>query len=107
MITLNIYYKGVDGAVKNFVDDMVESKTVEKIRSNPGNLRYQYFYPVDDPDTILLIDSWESQEAIDTHHASPMMDTIAKLREKHMITMEVERYISDEIPDSDKKFIVE
>lgn len=107
MITLNIYYSGVDGAVKRFMDEMVESGTVEKIRSNPGNLRYQYFYPVDDPDTVLLVDSWDSQEAIDDHHASPMMETITKLRNKHMLSMKVERYLSDEIPDTDKNFILE
>ena len=47
------------------------------------NLRYEYYLPfgeekaVDDTsETILLIDSWENQEAIDLHHASPMMKTI-------------------------------
>lgn len=56
---------------------------------------------------LLLIDSWESQEAIDLHHNSPMMKTILELREKYNLTMKVERYISDKdgIPESDKKFI--
>jgi quinol monooxygenase YgiN len=30
-----------------------------------GNLRYQYFQPLDDPETVLLIDSWTDQAAID------------------------------------------
>lgn len=56
---------------------------------------------------LLLIDSWESQEAIDLHHNSPMMKTILELREKYNLTMKVERYISDKdgIPESDKKYI--
>ena len=38
----------------------------------------------------------------------PMMDTILKLREKHNLHMNVERYISnDEIPETDKKYIKE
>ncbi len=57
---------------------------------------------------LLLIDSWENQEAIDVHHGTPMMDTIFKLREKYNLHMKVERYISnDEIPETDKKFIKE
>ena len=86
---------------------MIKSGTVEKIRSESGNLRYEYFQPIDDPETILLIDSWKDQAAIDIHHASPMMNTIAALREKYGLKMKVERYISDEngISDTDKKFI--
>ena len=57
---------------------------------------------------ILLIDSWENQEAIDAHHTSPMMNTITKLREKYNLRMKVERYVSDKgIPDTDKQFIKE
>ena len=63
---------------------------------------------LDDEETVLLIDSWENQEAIDMHHASPMMNTIMKLREKYNLHMKVERYVSEDgIPDSDKKFIKE
>ena len=71
-------------------------------------VNYDYFYPIDDAETVLLIDSWENQEAIDVHHGTPMMDTIFKLREKYNLHMKVERYISnDEIPEKDKNFIKE
>ena len=56
-------------------------------------------------ETILLIDSWANQEAIDKHHATPMMDTIAKLREKYDLHMTVERYTAAETPESENKFI--
>ena len=86
---------------------MVSSGTVNKIRAETGNLRYEYFFPMDDEETVLLIDSWKDQESIDIHHASPMMEQISKLREKYELHMKVERYVSDEtgIPDSDKVFI--
>jgi quinol monooxygenase YgiN len=59
------------------------------------------------PETVLLIDSWESQEAIDIHHASPMMQTIASLREKYDLHVRVERFVSDEnySEDKDSSFI--
>lgn len=60
---------------------------------------------LDDPETILLIDSWASQEAINTHHASPMMVTIAALREKYDVHSTVERYTSSDMPETDKQFI--
>ncbi len=109
-ITVNLRYTGKNGAAKAFAREMISSGTVEKIRSEKGNLRYEYYLPfgeaADGEDTILLIDSWENQEAIDLHHASPMMKTIADLREKYDLHMTIERYVSDDkIPEKDKDFL--
>ena len=68
-------------------------------------LRYEYYQALDAPETILLIDSWANQEAIDKHHATPMMDTIAKLREKYDLHMTVERYTAVAMPEAENKFI--
>lgn len=108
-ITVNIYYAGRNGAAREFAKEMVSSGTVKLIKEEPGNLKYDYFYPMDDPESVLLIDSWESQNALDLHHASPMMKKIIELREKYDLHMRVERYSSDEtgIPTGDTKYIRE
>ena len=51
--------------------------------------------------------SWEDQQALDLHHASPMMKEIAELREKYDLHMKAERYISDEngLPERDSGFL--
>lgn len=104
-ITVNLRYTGVDGNAKKFAEEMVSSGTVAAIRAEKGNLRYEYFQSLDDPETILLIDSWADQEAIDAHHATPMMNTIARLREKYDLHMTVERYTAVETPETENKFI--
>lgn len=106
-IILNLYYKGKNGAAKKFVDEMISSGTVEAIRAEAGNLKYDYFTGIDDPETVLLIDSWESQAAIDLHHSSKMMKKITELRDKYDLHMQVERYVTDEqaVPNGDAKFI--
>ena len=105
-ITVNIYYTGHNGSAREFAAEMTDSGVVEEIRNEEGNLRYEYFYPLEDAETVLLIDSWAAQAALDRHHASPMMEKIIALREKYALNMKVERYLSeDKIPDSDKKFI--
>lgn len=103
-ITVNLYYKGVNGNARKFMEEMENSGTADAIRAEKGNLRYDYFIPAKDPEIVLLIDSWENQEAIDVHHASPMMATLAKLRDKYDLHMTVERYVSDDT-DIDSEFI--
>ena len=104
MITVNLYYKGTNGSAKAFAAEMESSGIAAAIRAEDGNLRYQYFQPLDDPETILLIDSWTDQAAIDAHHASPMMTLLAALREKYDLHMTAERFISEDF-GSDEAFI--
>lgn len=103
-ITVNLYYTGTNGSARKFAEEMVSSGTVAAIRAEDGNLRYEYFFPMDDPETVLLIDSWRDQQAIDVHHASTMMATIAALREKYDLHMKAERYVSDDM-GTDEKYI--
>ena len=104
MITVNLYYQGSGGSALAFAREMESSGIAAEIRAEKGNLRYQYFQPLDDPETVLLIDSWTDQAAIDAHHASPMMARLAALREKYDLHMTVERFV-DEAPGADEKYI--
>ena len=104
MITVNLYYKGINGNARAFAKEMESSGIVDAIRAEKGNLRYEYFQPLNDPETVLLIDSWSDQEAIDAHHASEMMKQLAELRDKYDLHMKMERYVNDE-NKSDEKFL--
>ena len=104
-IIVNIFYSGIAGNARKFAEEMTTSGVVERIRSEEGNIRYEYFFPKDDEETVLLIDAWDSQEAIDKHHASPMMQDIIRLREKYDLHMKVERYTSIDMPETDNEFV--
>ena len=108
-ITVNLRYTGTGGAAKRFAEEMEASGTADLIRAEEGNVRYEYFVSMADSETVLLIDAWDDQEAIDRHHATPMMATIADLREKYDLHMQVERFISDDggVPESDRAFLRE
>lgn len=108
-ITMNLYYTGKDGNARKFAEEMEQSGTAALIRAEEGNEKYEYFFPMNDPETVLLIDSWKDQTSLDIHHGSPMMETIAALREKYDLHMRAERYVFDDagISDADKKFIKE
>jgi quinol monooxygenase YgiN len=107
-LTVNLFYTGTNGSARKFAEEMTSSGTVAAIRAEDGNERYEYFQSLDDPETILLIDQWRDQEAIDAHHASPMMQTLAQMREKYDLHMQVRRYVDDDsMPESDRAFLRE
>lgn len=99
-LTVNIYYTGSAGNARKFAEEMTSSGLVDAIRAEPGNQRYAYFFPADDPETVLLIDRWRDQAALDAHHKTPMMAQIAVLRKKYKLKMRVERYV--DAPQTDE-----
>ena len=92
-LTVNIYYTGTNGNARKFAEEMTSSGLVETIRAEEGNEKYAYYFPAEDPETVLLIDRWRDQAALDIHHKTPMMAQIAALREKYHLKMRVERYV--------------
>ena len=58
-ITINIYYSGKDGNARKFTEEMVSNGIVSDIRAEDGNMGYEDFFPMDDKETVLLIDSWK------------------------------------------------
>lgn len=103
--TMNIYYKGQNGSAKEFANEMISSGLVEEIRNKEGNLKYEYYEPLEDNETILLIDSWKDQESLDKHHKSETMNKIIELRNKYDLHMSVEKYILAESNNKNDKYI--
>ena len=91
-LIINIYYTGENGSARKFAEEMVSSGIVDKVRAEEGNERYEYFFPMNDSETVMLIDRWKNQEALDIHHKSDMMRDIAELREKYKLHMRVEKF---------------
>ncbi|WP_283697422.1 antibiotic biosynthesis monooxygenase family protein [Clostridium perfringens] len=92
-ITINILYAGKNGNARKFVEEMVSTGVVEEIRSEVGNERYEYYFPMENKEAVLLIDRWKDEKAIDLHHKSKMMSKISKLRKKYKLKMKIERYV--------------
>lgn len=106
-LTFIIHYTGKNGDALKFAKEMTESGIVGRIRSKEGNLQYQYYESFDDKETIILIDSWKNQEALDLHHDSTEMEEILKLRKKYNLSLKADKYIPDNqtITTKDQKFI--
>ena len=105
-IVVHLYYTGESENARKFAEEMEKSGVAARIRAEAGNERYEYFFPMNDPHAVLLIDQWADQAAIDAHHASPMMGEIARLREKYDLHMRVERLLTDAgAPAGDDRYI--
>lgn len=82
-LVINIRYTGENGAARKYVEEMESSGIADRIRAIEGCIGYEYFFPANDPEGVLLIDTWEDQAALNRYHSSPAMTEAAALREKY------------------------
>ena len=104
-LVVNIYYKGANGNARKFAEEMISRGIVDRIRKEDGNEKYEYFFPMEDEETVMLIDKWKDQKSLDIHHNSPLMSEIVKLRDKYDLHMRVEKFITSENTKNDQEFI--
>ncbi|MBR4774599.1 MAG: antibiotic biosynthesis monooxygenase [Bacteroidales bacterium] len=99
-LTINIRYSAENGNARKYVEEMESSGIAAKIRAIEGCLRYDYFFPADDPEGLLLIDEWENQAALDRYHSSPVMQEAAALREKYKLGGRQVRMFTPVVPQN-------
>ena len=88
-------YHGEGNNAVNFAKEMMESGIVEAIRKLDGCIQYAYYFPYDHHNTVILIDEWKDQDALDAYHASDLMQHVAMLREKYDLHVTSRRLIDD------------
>lgn len=64
---------------------------VEKTVQENGCIKYELFQDVKDPNTLIIIEEWESQEALNNHMASEhfkrIVPLLSELREKSEVSV--------------------
>lgn len=54
-----------EGSLQQAIDTL--TPMIEQSREEAGNISYQLFQSQEDPNTIMFIEFWKDQEAIDIH----------------------------------------
>lgn len=97
MIILNVSYKVKPGTRDAFVEEAAGINLIEEVRKEPGNISYEYFYPVDDPDTLLCSERWESAEEFANHPKTPHVIAFQDIKKKYVIDVVGHKYEAVEI----------
>ena len=84
-IIVNIHYTGQNGSARKFAAEMEKRGITDRIRKENGNIKYEYYIPMEEKETLLSIDEWVNIEALEFHYKTKMMKEITKLKEKYKL----------------------
>ena len=91
-VVINVHYRGSGGSVRRFVEDMVSEGVLEAVRAEDGCIGYEYFVSFDDPDSMVLIEHWRDEAALEAHARSENMKRTGSLKDRHSLSATVEKF---------------
>ena len=96
MIVLNVTYKCKPEMREEFLEMIMTEGIDDACRAEDGNLKYDYFRPVDDSDDLLLIEKWRDPEALAKHGRQPHFARLGELKSEYVTETIIEKF---ELPE--------
>ncbi len=91
-IILHVYYTGEAENLRAFVKEMQEGGLQAGVKAEDGCGQYDYFFPADGGDYVVLLEQWRDADALQVHMDQPRMTEIRALKDKLGLSTRIERY---------------
>ena len=91
-LLVNVTYTIKEGKRKEFFYKVNEMGIVKNSRQEPGNNKYEYFFPVDCEDKLFLMEMWVNDEAQEMHCKTEHYKKLQALKEEYVIDVSIDKY---------------
>ncbi len=91
-IVLNVVYTIAAGKRNEFYKKVCEAGIPKQSRLEDGNLKYEYYFPVEDENQILLIEIWKDQASQDAHKEMQHFKKLQEIKETYVTDVKFEKY---------------
>jgi len=92
MLLLNVTYTVKDGKRDEFYNQLCDKGIITKSRNEEGNIKYDYFFPVDNSNDILLLEIWTDSIALQTHSEAPHFLELQELKKQYITNVEIKKF---------------
>ncbi len=92
MIVLNVTYRCKPEMRDAFLERIMAEGIDEACRAEEGNLKYDYYYPADGCEELLLVEKWRDDEALKAHGRKPHFLRLGELKPEYVEETVVERF---------------
>ena len=93
MLVLNVTYKCKPEMRDSFLERLEAEGVGSGSRADEGNIKYDYYLPANgNADELLLVEKWESAEALAKHIAQPHLAKLRAFKEEYVLESVVEKF---------------
>lgn len=92
MIVLNVTYKCKPDMRDEFLEMIMTEGIDTDSRSEPGNIKYDYYRSVENSDELLLVEKWRDAAALAEHGRQPHFARLGILKSDFVAETIIEKY---------------
>ena len=92
MIVLNVTYKCKPDTRDEFLEMIYTEGIDVASRAEEGNIKYDYYTPVDGSDDLLLVEEWLDAEALDAHGKQEYFARLGELKQEFVLDTIIEKF---------------
>lgn len=96
MIVLNVTYQCKPDLREAFLERILAEGIDKKSRSEAGNIKYDYYLPVDSGDDLLLVEKWQDADALAAHGRQPHFLRLGALKAEYVNETVIEKFVLPE-----------
>lgn len=93
MIVLNVTYKCKPGMRNDFLEMIMAEGIDEACRAEDGNIKYDYYTPVDDSDDLFLLEKWRDADALAEHGKQPHLTRLKEIKAEFVTDTIIEKFV--------------
>lgn len=90
-VHVNYYFKNNEDR-DTFYKEALNDGIIKTSKEEPGNIRYDYYLPMDADAKIYLLEQWKDQDALDKHVAMEHFKRLQGIKGKYVIDMDRVQY---------------
>ena len=93
MIVLNVTYKCKPDQREEFLEEIMTEGIDTASRAEAGNLKYDYYLPIDSSDELLLLEKWKDADALAEHGRQPHFKRLGEIKPIYVNDTIIEKFI--------------
>ncbi|MGB4657630.1 MAG: antibiotic biosynthesis monooxygenase family protein [Mobilitalea sp.] len=92
LFMLQVTYRVTKGKRDEFYRKVKEQKIIQHSKEEPGNYKYDYYFPVDSEEDLCLMELWTGEEAQKLHMNTEHFHKLTQLKQEYVESVEIEKY---------------
>lgn len=92
MLTWNVTYHCKAGQRDAFFKALSQLGIRKNSKSEAGNLKYDYYFSAENPDELLLVESWTEPALQEAHCQTPLFARLQSLKGEYVATVQIDKF---------------
>lgn len=92
MLTWNVTYHCKHGQRDAFYQAITDLGVRKNSNSEDGNVKYDYYFSAQDPDELLLVETWTEPALQQAHCQTERFDKLQALKNEYVETVDIDKF---------------